>query len=94
MEQFPHLKFAQKLIGKPRFHGGGGDAEQSVKNKRNRQGHSSKLEQRTNQIKLDWTNEFQERPDNLLATNLDKEVVPVFLQINPEKLPPAGASVK
>ena len=25
MEKFPHLQFQQKITGRPRFHGGGGE---------------------------------------------------------------------
>ena len=43
MEQFPHLKFVQKIEGEPRIFGGGGTSVISQYNKDNRQNHSQNL---------------------------------------------------
>ena len=86
MEQFPHLKFTQKLIGKPRFHGGGSAREQSDINRTNRQGHSNLLSQSTTKIKSDWANTFQQRQEEQFTPILDELIVPIFMQVNPDLL--------
>lgn len=83
MERFPHLKFLQKVTGKPRIHGGGAANPISVQNKENRQGHFGYLSGRTSQIKLEWNNEINQREQQDLAP-LDSDVIPVFLKINPD----------
>lgn len=83
MEQFPHLKFVQKLTGKSRFHGGGGGNPITQQNKTNRHGHSSNLRRSTGKIKSDWKNSFENRKSQGLA-ELDEDTTPVFLQINPD----------
>jgi len=82
MEQFPHLKFVQKLTGKPRLWGRGGDNPTTAFNKQNRQAHSADLLQRTTQLKDDWSNSISTREKEQLAP-LDNDIVPLFLQINP-----------
>lgn len=83
MEKFPHLKFLQKVTGKPRLHGGGKQNPQSAKNKDNRQGHFGYLSGKTSQIKSDWQNEINQREQLDLAP-LDADVIPIFLKINPD----------
>jgi len=85
MEQFPHLKFVQKLIGKPRLQGGGTPHPISQNNRENREAHGINLTQNTAQIKSDWNESFSHRGDEDLAS-LDGDVIPIFLQINPEIL--------
>ncbi|WP_207214190.1 hypothetical protein [Brumimicrobium glaciale] len=83
MEKFPHLKFVQKLKGKPRFFGGGGPNPRTLENKNNRQQHSQKLQRWSSSGKSDWINSFNQREDNNLA-NLDKDIVPIFIRVNPD----------
>lgn len=83
MEQFPHLKFIQKIVGKPRLFGGGGVSEITEKNKENRQGHSNFLNDKTTNIKKEWSTFILERDTDQLAP-LDKEIIPIFLKINPQ----------
>ena len=83
MEKFPHLKFLQKVTGKPRLHGGGKQNLQSAQNRDNRQGHFGYLSGRTSQIKSDWQNEINQREQLDLAP-LDADVIPIFLKINPD----------
>lgn len=83
MEQFPHLNFVQKISGKPRFHGGGAENPITLQNKENRQAHSDFLSQKTNKLKSDWHNSFQNRKLEGLA-DIDENTTPIFLQINPD----------
>jgi len=83
MERFPHLKFLQKVIGKPRLHGGGEPNPLSIQNKNNRQGHFGYLSGRTSQIKSDWENQIGRREELDLAP-LDADIIPIFLKINPD----------
>jgi len=83
MDRFPHLKFLQKITGKPRLHGGGVPNPQSIQNKENKQGHFGYLSGRTSQIKTNWDNEFSQREEKDLAP-LDSDVIPIFLKINPD----------
>lgn len=83
MERFPHLKFLQKVVGKPRLHGGGNPNPLSAQNKDNRQGHFGYLSGRTSQIKSDWQNEIDKR-ERLNLAPLDADVIPIFLKINPD----------
>lgn len=85
MEQFPHLKFIQKLVGKPRLSGGGTPNPQSEYNRNNREAHSANLGQFVSKVKRDWQNAYFARKDKSLAP-LNDEVVPIFLQINPDIL--------
>lgn len=82
MEKFPHLKFLQKIAGKPRYNGGGKSKEQSKQNKANRAGHSGYLFGRTTEIKDGWDHRMQRREELHLAP-LDPDVIPVFLKVNP-----------
>jgi hypothetical protein len=81
MEKFPHLKFLQKVTGKPRLHGGGKPNPQSAQNKDNREGHFGYLSGKTSQIKSEWQNEINQRED---LAPLDADVIPIFLKINPD----------
>ncbi len=81
MNQFPHLKFAGKIEGLP-IYNGGGQNERSKNNRENRQGHATTLLGSTSQIQLDWE-DFISKRVKLGLPELDKEVIPVFLQINP-----------
>lgn len=83
MERFPHLKFLQKVIGKPRLHGGGEPNPLSIQNKNNRQGHFGYLSGRTSQIKSDWEIQIGRREELGLAP-LDADIIPIFLKINPD----------
>jgi hypothetical protein len=83
MERFPHLKFLQKVTGKPRLHGGGNPNPRSEENKNNKQGHFGYLSGQTNQIKTSWQDEINRRAALNLAP-LDKDVIPIFLKINPD----------
>lgn len=83
MERFPHLKFLQKVAGKPRLNGGGASNLISIRNKENRQGHYNYLNGKTSQIKSDWDNEIGQREKQNLA-HLDSDIVPIFLKINPD----------
>jgi hypothetical protein len=85
MEAFPHLKFIQKIIGRARLNGGGRTHPISAANQNDRQGHSGRLQGQGAQVLSDWDNDFAQREDLALAP-LENDVVPVFLQINPEKL--------
>ncbi len=83
MDKFPHLNFAQKIQGKPRFTGGGNPNAKSEYNKNNRPVHSAKLSGNTSNIKTNWSKSFTTRSNENLA-EINEEVVPVFLQLNPE----------
>jgi len=85
MEQFSHLRFIQTLTGKAKFSGGGGSNPTTVKNKANRHSHSSILRASTSKIQSDWLNDFSKRKELDLAP-LDKNIVPLYIQINPELL--------
>lgn len=85
MEQFPHLKFVQKIAGPPRLFGGGGANERSKQNKHNRQRHSSYLSKNTSEIKEDWSFTISERENQNLAP-LDDNIIPLFLHLNPDLL--------
>jgi len=80
-----HLKFHQKVFGKPRFNGGGETHPNSKKNKDNREGHSGYLSNKKDKIKSGWQNEIDKREQLELAP-LDSFVIPVFLKINPDIL--------
>lgn len=83
MEQFPHLKFIQKLTGKPRFHGGGLENPITKENKEKRQVHANSLKQQTGKLKADWDNSIRKRESEGLA-EIDENTTPIFLQINPD----------
>lgn len=83
MERFPHLKFLQKVVGKPRLNGGGAPNPQTLHNKENRQGHFGYLSRRTSQIKTEWDNQMNQREQQDLAP-LDSDIIPIFLKINPD----------
>lgn len=83
MEPFQHLKFVQKVTGKPRFFGGGSPNERSEKNKANRKGHSETLSHLTTKVRTEWQVEVSKRAEQQLAP-LDENIIPIFLQINPE----------
>jgi Subtilase family len=81
MNQFPHLKFVGKIEGLPIFNGGGQN-ERSENNRKNRQGHAVTLLGSTSQLQLEWDDFLTKRVEKGLP-ELDKDVIPVFLQINP-----------
>lgn len=83
MERFPHLKFLQKVIGKPRLHGGGEQHPISLENKNNRQQHFGYLSNQTSKMKSDWQNKIDNR-EGLNLAPLDADVIPIFLKINPD----------
>ena len=85
MEQFPHLRFVQKLTGTPRFSGGGNPNPITERNKQNRQQHSNQLFAGTDNVKSAWEQDYDRRDDLDLAP-LDEEVIPIFLQIDPSLL--------
>ena len=81
MNQFPHLKFAGKIEGKPILFGGG-TSKQSDENRKNRHIHATNLLGTTSQIQLDWE-DFISKRVKLGLPELEKDIIPVFLQINP-----------
>ncbi|MBN1181617.1 MAG: S8 family serine peptidase [Bacteroidales bacterium] len=83
MEQFPHLKFIQKITGKPRFPRGGSENPITRENKENRQVHGNFLKQKTGKLKSDWYNSIKKRQSEGLA-DIDENTTPIFLQINPD----------
>lgn len=83
MEQFPHLKFVQKIKGKPRLRGGGSENPKTSENKANRRSHSQNLQRWITQSKSNWNSSFSERERNNLA-ELEKDIQPIFLQVNPD----------
>ncbi|SEN62337.1 Subtilase family protein [Flavobacterium sp. CF108] len=83
MERFPHLKFLQKVVGKPRLHGGGEQHPISLENKNNRQQHFGYLSNQTSKMKSDWQNKIDNR-EGLNLAPLDADVIPIFLKINPD----------
>ncbi|MFW5879369.1 MAG: S8 family peptidase [bacterium] len=83
MEQFPHLKFVQKISGKPRFHGGGSENPITKENKEKREVHGNFLKQKTGKLKSDWYNSIKKRQSEGLA-DIDENTTPIFLQINPD----------
>ena len=85
MEKFPHLRFVQKITGKPRLHGGGEPNPQTEFNKNNRGSHYGNLSGRMGQISAAWSENIELRANQELPP-LDGNVVPIFLQINPEVL--------
>ncbi|MEM9671444.1 MAG: S8 family peptidase [Bacteroidota bacterium] len=85
MEQFPHLNFVQKVTGKPRFPGGGKPHPSTQHNRENRQQHSNRLSNKTNNVKSTWDQDYSQR-ESLDLAPLDDEIVPVFLQLNPSLL--------
>lgn len=84
MGQFPHLKFQHKVQGKPRYRSIGGN-ERTKEIRKNRQGHSAELSARSVNVKAEWKDANSDR-DELKLAYLDEEIVPIFLQINPELL--------
>lgn len=83
MERFPHLKFLQKITGKPRLKYVPTPSETTQRNLENRLGHYGYLSERTSQLKSSWVSELSQRAINDLPP-LDENVIPVFLQINPD----------
>ncbi|MGM0378049.1 MAG: S8 family peptidase, partial [Bacteroidota bacterium] len=87
MEQFPHLKFKQRISGLPRFHPGGVQDPRTLENKENRQEHGNFLHTGTSKIKSDWEEALKQR-DKTGFAQIDESTVPVFLQINPDIISP------
>ncbi|MEN2398325.1 S8 family peptidase [Flavobacterium sp. MC2016-06] len=83
MERFPHLKFLQKITGKPRLNYVPNPNETTQKNLNNRVEHYGYLSQKTSSLKASWLEEVSQRENNDLPP-LDKNVIPIFLQINPD----------
>lgn len=81
MNQFPHLKFAGKIEGSPKRPKGSPN-EITEYNKNNRHIHATNLLGTTSQIQLDWE-DFISKRVKLGLPELEKEIIPVFLQINP-----------
>lgn len=83
MEKFPHLKFLQKVVGKPNFRKGNGKPSPiTEQNKANKQVHYGYLSNVTNEIKSAWEAKILERQVQNLPL-LRAEVIPIFLQVNP-----------
>src|SRR5690625_4812657 len=82
MEQFPHLRFSEKIIGSARFYGGGGDSDRTEKNKKNRADHSESLNHQISTISENWNSHLDHREREGLAP-LNPENIPMFLQIDP-----------
>jgi hypothetical protein len=87
MEQFPHLKFFHVVEGKVRGFGGGEDPEQTKKNKDNRPAHAEFLSNRIGINREKWFEDFAHR-ENL--AQLNPEIQPILLELNPEKLKIVG----
>jgi hypothetical protein len=85
MEQFPHLKFVQRLVGSPRLFGRGEPNPVSQHHRGNRQAHSRDLGRSAELLQQDWGDSISGREKKGLAL-LDSETVPIFLKINPEIL--------
>lgn len=85
MAQFPHLNFVQKITGKPRLFGGGTPNPTTELIKKDRKGHSKNLFEQSNSLKNEWANSINQRAADSLSP-LDPNVIPVFLQINPDLL--------
>ncbi|MGB1283348.1 MAG: S8 family peptidase [Polaribacter sp.] len=85
MEQFPHLKFTETVVGRARFGMNPSVAEQSAYNRSNRRQHSRTLRSKTSNLKKDWEEHILFRNSENLAV-IDSEVQPIFLQINPALL--------
>ena len=84
MSKFPHLNFSEKLKGSPRRIGrGNSNSERSNYNKKNRQEHFGDLGRSISSVRNDWQEEFLKRKDEGLP-DLERDVVPVFLQLNPK----------
>lgn len=82
MPAFPHLNFIQKITGKPRLFGGGDSDERSKTNKSNRGAHSQYLTDSADRLFEDWQETLLEREGEGLP-ELPQDVIPVFLQIDP-----------
>jgi hypothetical protein len=83
MEKFPHLKFIEKITGKPRLFGGGAPNERTDKNKADRLNYGNNLLQKTSNIKQNWADLTSKREAENLAP-LTADIIPIFLQINPD----------
>ena len=83
MEKFPHLNFIQKLFGKPRYFGNGGESPITKLNKLDRDWHGETLQKSTLKIRSDWKYSYEQRLSQRLA-KIDETITPVFLQINPD----------
>lgn len=85
MEAFPHLKFLQKLEGKPRYRGGLNKNLISDNNRSDRQGHAGRLSKSATNARDRWVEDFTDREERGFAP-LDPTVQPVLIQINPDLL--------
>jgi hypothetical protein len=85
MEQFPHLRLVQKITGKPRFFGGGSESKITKANKEDRHNHYRSLRSQIESVGKDWTSSLARREKQNLA-QLNAEIVPIFLKINPSLL--------
>ncbi|MEI7594410.1 MAG: S8 family peptidase [Bacteroidota bacterium] len=83
MEQFPHLNFANKISGKPRFYGGGKENQITTQNKKDRLAHGNLLKQKTGKLISDWQNSLENRK-SLGMVDIEENTMPIFLQINPD----------
>jgi len=83
MAKFPHLKFIQRLEGRPRYHGGSRPNPQTQYNKENRRSHSGYLQDAVSNINSRWHDDFNNREEAELAS-LDENVQPIFIQVNPD----------
>jgi len=82
MEKFPHLKLAEKITGSPRLFGGGDKSQRSKDNIENRRNHGNYLNLQTNKLKQIWDENIIKRKESGLP-DLDSDVIPVFLKIDP-----------
>lgn len=82
MEQFPHLKFVQKITGTPKLTGGPNYSERTTQNKSNRQQHANNLSSRAKSLGQRWAEHIEFRAESDLPS-LDEDIIPVFLQVNP-----------
>jgi len=84
MEQFPHLKFVQKITGPARLPGSGPN-EISEGHKKNRAAHTDTLKNNSTSLKNKWITRLEQRESENLA-ELNPEIIPVFLKLNPALL--------
>lgn len=87
MDTFAHLRLVTKKTGLAILSGGGGISSRSKANSADRQGHSIKLQRWVTGLKSSWERDFEDREEKGLAP-IDKDIVPIYLQLNPDVVLP------
>lgn len=87
LEKFPHLKFVKKVTGRPTYGISPRISKISDYNRAHRLEHSENLSARAKKTHNEWVKVFEERKSEGLP-KLEKEITPVFFQINPNILAP------